>query len=169
MGDKAQEGVEELLQQFPRGLADSCRVVGCPFLIEWDTPWTVDSFLAAAARLKPDGAPGPSGLRVAHLAQLPDSGLRLIVALCNCILRTGAWPASWKHGLICPIPKGSGSTAWEDMRPITLLEIPVKVMTRHWLELCLPELLEQRCIQPEQAGFIAGRDAGEHLGSDTNI
>ena len=49
--------------------------------------------------------------------------------LFNCSLRTGIFPKAWKQGTVIPIPKVSNPQSPSDLRPVTLLPIPGKMIS----------------------------------------
>ena len=72
---------------------------------------------------------------------------------------TGIFPATWKRGIVIPIPKKTPATTPADYRPITLLpclgkllETVINTRLQHHLE-------QQNLISDSQFGFRSGRSA----------
>lgn len=76
----------------------------------------------------------------------------------NKCFNTGIYPDSWKCGIMVPIPKKQNVRLVENLRPITLLPLPGKILEKiihkhmyFYLENC-------NLICPQQGGFRPGRD-----------
>ena len=82
-------------------------------------------------------------------SKIPDK----IQHLFNCSLRRGIFPKAWKHGTVIPIQKIPNPHSPSDLRPVTLLPIPGKMMERLVHEKLSTYLEENRVISCEQNGF----------------
>ena len=103
--------------------------------------------------------------RLKNTAPWPGDGLRacvlqnseaLILALCQLLVVTWTYmvaPEAWSAAVLCPIPKKSDATRWEDHRFISLLSVAGKALCR-----ILVERLTKIPIDPCQYGFRRYRD-----------
>jgi len=155
---------QELFQKMPIGL-QMCFPSPLPIqeTSQVLTPWTLAEFQQACKKQGKYTAPGPSGATTQHWQNLPIEGQHAVVEFLNHIQQTGVWPTAWKHGHIYPIPKGDKAVAWENMRPITLLETLMKLVTRRILERLQPILAKHEVLHNSQQGFIPGGDIFEPL------
>ena len=77
----------------------------------------------------------------------------IVLHLINLILRTSIYPDSWKIGMVVPIPKVPNPSSVTDLRPITLLPIPGKLVERLIHNRLYPYLEEVGAICHNQNGF----------------
>ena len=77
----------------------------------------------------------------------------LLLDYINKSLKTGIFPDDWKHGTVIPIPKVANPQMVNDLRPITLLLLPGKIM--EWLihNKLYPYLEENNILVTNQNGF----------------
>ena len=76
-------------------------------------------------------APGRSGINKEILSNLPDSAYELYAFITNCTLSMGYFPLIFKEGIIILILKpGKNPRLVSSYRPITLLEVPGKILER---------------------------------------
>ena len=80
----------------------------------------------------------------------------------NYAFLSGALSISQKRGIISLIPKkDKDKTILENLRPISLLNVDYKILTKtiaKRLEKLLP-----RIINPDQTGYVKGRFIGENI------
>jgi len=85
-----------------------------------------------------------------------------MVASFNYAFRTGTISISQRRGIISLIPKkNKGKTLLENLRPVSLLNIDYKILTKtiaKRLEKVLPKI-----INSDQTGYVKGRFLGEML------
>ena len=113
--------------------------------------------LRASLRAAPaDTCPGPSGISVSHLKLIPDEYLELLCSIFNMILQWGLTPDIFNLGYIFPIPK-KGTFTPENSRPISLLEVHLKLLTRIVNRRLVHSLLDEGYFSDTQFGFLAGR------------
>jgi hypothetical protein len=103
-----------------------------------------------------DTCPGPSGISVPLLKLIPDEYLELLCILLNLILQWGALPESFDLGYIFPIPK-KGVFTPENSRPISLLEVHMKLLTRIVNRRLVYALVDEGYFSEAQFGFHPGR------------
>ena len=77
----------------------------------------------------------------------------------NFSLTTGKYPRLWKHSIVIPIPKQSGSSTLNSLRPISLIPFLSKVFEK----LCFDQLLRHfkhiEAIPKFQSGFRPGHSS----------
>ena len=76
----------------------------------------------------------PSGIADISSRILEDFALLkpdLLLYIMNFSITFGVFPSAWKHALVTPIPKVPNANRMEDLRPISLLPIPGKILERH--------------------------------------
>jgi hypothetical protein len=123
-------------------------------------PRTQAEWMAALAASPSGSAPGASGIPYAALKQLPAVVLACMFQVLNVCLSSAALPASFLLGVIVPIPK-KGSTTVAKSRPITLLESPLKLLTRALAGDVMKELVEHKLLHRAQFAYQAGRACGD--------
>ena len=78
-----------------------------------------------------DTAPGPDDITNAIIKLLPDSTLKVLLAIINKMWRTGDFPEEWRLATIIPIPKPDKDHAKpESFRPISLTSCLCKLVER---------------------------------------
>ena len=71
----------------------------------------------------------------------------------NACLRDSSFPQSWKVATVCPIPKKSNSKRVTDLRPISLLPLPGKIMEKLMAKRFREFLKENNILNINQHGF----------------
>lgn len=99
---------------------------------------------------KSSGIPGLS-------SRLIEDALTIMITeftfLCNLSISTGIVPSEWKEAIVIPIPKVQNSKNVSDLRPITLLPIPGKIL-EHFMHTYLINHLEtSKTLSRRQFGF----------------
>ena len=77
----------------------------------------------------------------------------LLLNILNKAIQLGNFPNVWKHGTVIPIPKIPNPQQVGDLRPITLLPLPGKIMERLIHNKLYPYLEENGILTPRQNGF----------------
>ena len=77
----------------------------------------------------------------------------LLLNLLNKAIYNGTFPEAWKHGTVIPIPKVPNPGQVGDLRPITLLPLPGKVMERLIHNKLYPYVEENAILTSKQNGF----------------
>ena len=111
-----------------------------------------------SVRYAPDTCAGPSGITMSLIRALPDSYLSSLWGINNLCLAWGCLPKSYNSCYIYPIPK-KGAPSLSNSRPIALLEVSLKVLTRT-VNTRLNRALEgSSYLAPSQFGFRRGRSS----------
>ena len=129
---------------------------------ELSAPVTVVEVLEAIKSV-PDKCPGFRQVCKKDLLHLPRMAVENLTEIFNACLASGSWPKAWKHASVCFIPKAQSPHLVSGHRPISLLELPGKILERL---VCrrLTDLLEERNIlHPDQYGFRRRRGTGRAL------
>ena len=103
-----------------------------------------------------DSCPGPSGISIPIIKLLPDSYLQILSDILNLCLAWGELPTCFDEAFIYPIPKKNAFTV-ENSRPISLLEVHLKLLTRLVNNRLTWTLLEAEFFSSIQFGFLPGR------------
>ena len=82
---------------------------------------------------------------------------REITHLYNLILDTGLFPTKWKIASVTPIPKVSTATNPSDLRPISILPVPGKLLEKFITQKIESYLEENRFFSECQYGFRKGK------------
>jgi hypothetical protein len=118
-------------------------------------------FKAAVEKLSLGKALGKDGISNEMIVNLSRLNLDRLRNLVNDSIQKGKVPASWKFGILVPIPKpGKDSSKMESYRPISLLSCLGKLADR---------VVTNRFIyHTESQGIISGSQAGfrQHRGTD---
>ena len=103
-------------------------------------------------------SPGESGINKTILTHLPDTAIQRLTTIYNSTISAGYFPDKWKHAIIRLIPKaGQSSYHPQNYRPISLLEVPGKILER-LINTRLKSYLEFHNMYNEnQFGFRTGR------------
>ena len=106
--------------------------------------------------------PGTDGLPVEFLKFFWPELQSSIVDSFNYAFQSGSLSISQRRGIISLIPKkNKDRTIVENLRPISLLNVDYKILTKvlaKRLEKVLPKL-----INPDQTGYVKGRYIGENI------
>ena len=95
---------------------------------------------------------------VEHLSSkiLKDAFIALpniLVKMFNASLSTGIVPDSWKHATIIPLKKCGNSTDVNNLRPISLLPVQVKILVKIVHKRILQHMETNDILDPKQGGF----------------
>ena len=138
----------------PYATADPTRLTGTSPL---DCFISAQELTAAIKRGKPT-CPGGSKINSTILSYLPDSALSRLRAIFNAALSAGYFPDSFKQAEMRMIPKaGKPPTRPESYRPISLLEVPGKLLERVVIARLRTFLETGNHLHPAQYGFRSGR------------
>ena len=75
----------------------------------------------------------------------------------NCSLRTGIFPDSWKRATVVPLQKGGDKSNVSNLRPVSLLPLPGKLLEKLAHNRVSKFLNENRLLNNGQNGFRKGR------------
>ena len=120
------------------------------------SPIEQEEFDATLLKMKADGCPGESGISLRLILALPATALSLLLDILNLCLKWASVPASFLIALIFLIPK-KGAQTLANSRPISLLEIPLKIATRVVNTRIIRHLLDSAYFSAIQFGFLPGR------------
>jgi hypothetical protein len=98
----------------------------------------------------PNRATGPSGIPITLFKKFSAELSPLLCQISNEILKEGKTNDFLLNGNIILIPKKKESSKIEDLRPITLLEIPRKIITKAMTERIKKVLLDEEIIDKSQ-------------------
>ena len=76
-----------------------------------------------------------------------------ILYIINMSIRTNRFPDSWKRGTVIPLPKVNNPTKVGDLRPITLLPIPSKIIEKIVYNQLMNYLENNKYMSDNQFGF----------------
>ncbi|KAI3383771.1 hypothetical protein SNEBB_010833 [Seison nebaliae] len=150
----------------PHANADRGRLQpGCPLTSPIQF-WEIEM---AIKRLRPK-APGSSGVGKQVLERLPVCTKQRLLDIINASFSAGYFPDAFKKATIVMMPKeGKDPREAKNYRPISLLEVPGKLMEKI-LNLRLRQHLEQTGYHhPEQFGFRIGRGTGMAIAAATEL
>ena len=101
-----------------------------------------------------------SGLNNMNTRVYKDAFLSLpahVTKLLNASLQSCKFPMEWKKGTVIPLPKITPPHNASDLRPISLLPLPGKLLER-FMSKCLSCYLDEKAIlSPKQHGFRKGK------------
>ena len=140
------------LNHLPRIDLDSLGRGDSPLMRELSAPVTVEEVIQVIKSV-PDKTPGYRQVCKADLVHLPRTAVENLTMIFNSCLAAGYWPKQWKTASVIFIPKSQNPHLVEKQRPISLLELPGKLLERL---ICrrLTDLLEDlNILNPHQYGF----------------
>ena len=127
-------------------------------------PTTREEIKQIIKEFKNGKAPGISSINKVMLMNLPDVAIDRLRKILNLTISMGYFPIIFKNGLIVLIPKqGKDPKDPNNYRPITLLEVPGKILERLINKRLHRYCEENNIFHPQQYGFRAKR------GTDTAI
>ena len=112
--------------------------------------------------LKNDTSPGPSGFTAEFYKCFWDELKGILLQALLEIQNSGKTKTSFKQSVTIMIPKrGKDQRYVENLRPISLLDVPYKIYTKAIARRI--ERVIETCIHEDQSGFIKGRFIGENI------
>lgn len=107
-------------------------------------------------------APGVDKITYDIIKGLNEEKLNNFLQLLNIEWRKEIYPDTWKNAKIIGIPKqNTTSDRYENLRPISLLSIPSKIMDKMILNRMMSISQNNNLIPPNSFGFIRGRSINE--------
>ncbi|KAL8106281.1 hypothetical protein AgCh_029900 [Apium graveolens] len=109
----------------------------------------------AVFSMHPEKSPGPDGLNSCFFQVFWSIVGKDVVELCQKFISTGELPGEVNRTLVCLIPKVKRPQTISDLRPISLCNVVVRILSKvlsNRLKLCLKEL-----ISDKQSAFMEGR------------
>ena len=127
------------------------------------SPSSVEELVKDLKSMRTGKAPGHLGVTKDDLVPLPPAAIANLVTIHNACFAAGYWPAKWKHAVVTFIPKKEEPHLVSSQRPISLLEIPGKLLEKA-INRRLSEHLEMGdYLALSQYGFRQGRGTGMAL------
>ena len=77
----------------------------------------------------------------------------VLLYIINFSIHKSVFPQAWKHALVTPIPKVPNANKVEDLRPISLLPIPDKILEKHVYSFIIEHLETNNLLTKFQNGF----------------
>ena len=123
---------------------------------------TAAELTEALGTMKLNTAPGPCGWTVEFFRHFWDIFCPLLLQVVNEIYENGVLPNSMHSSIITLIPKkGKDKRYIENLRPISLLSVPYKVIAKV-MAIRLKNIVGE-LIHTDQKGFLKGRYIGENI------
>ena len=111
-----------------------------------------------------DTAAGKSGLSYKYVAEAPLAVQEFLRSMVNLCLQAGCIPEAWHEALLFPLTKDpTKGASIQNGRPICLLEIPLKLLTRHLNDAIQDTVYLQELMHKLQNGF------SRKLGTETAL
>ena len=89
--------------------------------------------------------------------------VREFAHLFNLIISTGSFPDKWKIATVTPIPKVTNAIHPTDLRPISLLPIPGKLLEKYITEQTVAYLERKNFLKENQSGFRKGKSTAHSM------
>lgn len=118
-------------------------------------PITPKELKDAVFSMHPDKSPGPDGFNPTFFQAFWNVVGRDVIKFCQEFLTTGQLPEQVNHSLVCLIPKVKTPQTVADLRPISLCNVLVRILSKvmsNRLKLCLNSI-----VSDKQSAFIEGR------------
>ena len=116
--------------------------------------WSRERVAAVLGRMNAQAAPGPRQLPIAMWRCMPEEVHEGVANLLNLVEAEGRWPREVCEAYVAVIPKTDESTAPNDYRPITVMDVVYRLWARGVVEEWKPEL--SACLRPTVMGFRSG-------------
>ena len=111
-----------------------------------------------------DTAPGKSGMSYKYVSEAPPRVKEFLRSMVNLCLQVGHVPKAWHEALLFPLTKDpTKGASIQNGRPICLLEIPLKLLTRHLNDAIQDTVYIQELMHKLQNGF------SRKLGTETAL
>lgn len=129
-----------------------------------------DMLLAPATELEVKNAlfqmkglksPGPDGISAIFFQKNWDTVCSSLVTFVNSALDTATFNVSLARAYITLIPKGSDSETIQSFRPISLLNVTYKLLSKVLVNRIRPLL--EKLIGPHQSSFLPGRSTSDNI------
>ncbi|XP_019181390.1 PREDICTED: uncharacterized protein LOC109176414 [Ipomoea nil] len=111
--------------------------------------------------MKRMGNPGPDGIQAAFYQDFWDIVSNPITDLVNQALTTGRVPVGILESFVTLIPKKDNTESAADFRPITLLNVVFKIITKVVVNRLRP--LMDKLVGPHQNSFLPGRSTLDNI------
>ena len=122
---------------------------------------TREEIKRAIGHIKNGKAAGPDGILAEALKGDVTTSVEMLYSLFEEICEKEEIPAEWKEGYLIKIPKKDDLNHCDNVRGITLLSVPGKVLNRIILERMKGEV--DNTLREEQAGFRQDRSCTDQI------
>ncbi|XP_074352667.1 uncharacterized protein LOC141691812 [Apium graveolens] len=116
---------------------------------------TSDEVEHAVFAMFPDKSPGVDGLNPSFFQTYWDIVKGDITKFCQVFFDTGVLPDHINHTIVCLIPKVKHPKQMSDLRPISLCNVLMRILSKAMTNRLKPCL--QNIVSPNQSAFIEGR------------
>lgn len=109
----------------------------------------------AVFSMHPDKSPGPDGLNPAFFQSFWSVVRHDVILFCQMFMSTCALPEGVNKALVCLIPKVKEPITMADLRPISLCNVLVRILSKimtNRLKMCMKSIISEN-----QSAFIEGR------------
>lgn len=117
--------------------------------------FTADEVKMAIFSMHPDKSPGPDGMNPAFYPRFWDIIGNDITSACINVLTTSSISPGMNDTLVILIPKKTNPVSTNDLRPISLCNVMMKIITKmpaNRMKLIMPSIISEM-----QSAFIPGR------------
>ena len=112
----------------------------------------------------PDKAPGPDGIRISQIRNLPDSMVVLLVLIFRASITIGHVPKNWRKSKTVMIRKpGKRGTTAKDYRPISLTSCLCKLCEKIVKDMLVDFMAENDIIGNNQTAYQTGKSTTDNL------
>ena len=94
---------------------------------------------------------------------MPDKFAHLI----NLVIATSVYPSAWKKATVKPLPKGGDPSDVNNLRPISILPLPTKLMEKVIHKQLVGHLNQENILTGSQDGFRSQRSTLDSLSKFT--
>ena len=112
---------------------------------------------------KKNTAPGESGIRIDHIAALPDGHKEMIRQLLSIVYLTGLGYTKWRREIVNWIPKEEGNPALDKRRPLMYYEVMRKMCIGVKKQQVLKVWMHNGAIDKDNYAFMPGLDTSDPL------
>jgi hypothetical protein len=103
--------------------------------------------------LNPSKASGPNALSPAAYKNLSRALSHPLHTIYSRMMQLGQWPRQWKHSAICPIFKKKDPAVYENYRPISLIDVPSKLLETQLARHMTKMIIHNGYLPENQYGF----------------
>ena len=94
-----------------------------PDILECEVKWAIESITT-------NKASGGDGIPVELFQILKDDAVKVLLSICQQILKTQQWPQDWKRSVFIPIPKKGNAKECSKYHTIPLISHASKVILK---------------------------------------
>ena len=129
--------------------------------IAMSEPFTWKEIYEASLKLNNNKSPDNNGLQAEHIKYAPKCVRQDIANLLNEVAETGTYPIDHKHGLIIPNQKLGQKEGVENIRPVIMLSILLRLLASCFIKRISDKI--DSMIPLSQAAYRKGRSTTEHV------